>query len=257
MKFNLNTNIGLLKSLGWVLAGVLVFLSIGFAKKEQREKICQGVIIHISNQHDNYFIDEEDIMYLATLGGTLPIVGKVLESLDLRALELNLESEKFIQDAQIYKDLRGNVVIHAKQRRPIARIIRPNGPDAYIGENGTILPVSEKFTARVMLISGEFTDSLVETGLVSKAHEPYMDLIEKIHNDPFWKAQIAQIDIDKKGNINIYTQVSKQVVEFGTINDIEKKFKKLEIFYKRILPFKGWNSYSRVSLKYLNQIVCE
>ena len=62
MKFNLNKNIGLLKSLGWVIAGVLVFMSIGFAKKEQRVKICQGVIIHISNQHDNYFIDEEDIM---------------------------------------------------------------------------------------------------------------------------------------------------------------------------------------------------
>jgi cell division protein FtsQ len=39
--------------------------------------------------------------------------------------------------------------------------------------------------------------------------------------------------------------------------DIEAKFKKIKIFYKEILPAKGWDTYRKVSVKYRNQIICE
>jgi cell division protein FtsQ len=81
--------------------------------------------------------------------------------------------------------------------------------------------------------------------------------VMKVNSDPFWKAQIAQLDIDEAGEINIYTQVSKQVVEFGPPIDLDIKLMKLEMFYSDILPFKGWNKYKRVNLTYLDQIVCE
>ncbi len=84
-----------------------------------------------------------------------------------------------------------------------------------------------------------------------------MALFNYVEQDEFWKAQISQMNIDKNGNINMSTQVSKQIVEFGKPVDIEEKFRKLKIFYKDILPTKGWNSYNRVSIKFKNQIVCE
>jgi cell division protein FtsQ len=55
----------------------------------------------------------------------------------------------------------------------------------------------------------------------------------------------------------MYPQVGKQYIEFGKAEQIEEKFSKLTIFYQKILPFKGWNTYKRVNLKYFNQIVCE
>jgi cell division protein FtsQ len=84
-----------------------------------------------------------------------------------------------------------------------------------------------------------------------------MQLLKFIENDKFWKAQITQMNINNSGNIKMYTQVSKQVIEFGTPEEISEKFKKLKIFYKDILPYKGWNSYERVSVKFKDQIVCE
>jgi cell division protein FtsQ len=179
-----------------------------------------------------------------------------MENLNLKALEMSLENEKFIKDAQVYKDLKGNIVVSAEQRRPVARIVRPDAPDAYIDEEGEIMPLSEKFTSRVMLITGDYTDHLVEAGMDNE-NADYMDFVNLVSADPFWKAQISQIDIDDSGEIFIYPQVTKQVVEFGLPDKMETKFDKLEIFYKKILPFKGWNSYKRVNLKYLNQIVCE
>jgi cell division protein FtsQ len=82
-------------------------------------------------------------------------------------------------------------------------------------------------------------------------------MINFIDEDEFWKAQIAQIEIDKAGEMLIYPQVGKQVIEFGTADNYEVKLKKLKLFFKKILPYKGWNTYTKVNIKYNNQIVCE
>ena len=82
-------------------------------------------------------------------------------------------------------------------------------------------------------------------------------MLKYIENDAFWKAQIAHILIKKDGEIELYPQVTKQVVEFGMPEDFDGKFSKLLTFYKEILPKKGWNTYDRVNLKFENQIICE
>ena len=64
---------------------------------------------------------------------------------------------------RLYSDLKGNLVVRAELRRPIARIVRNDGPDGYIAEDGTIMPVSEKFTSRVVLVSGTYVTQISET----------------------------------------------------------------------------------------------
>ena len=168
-------------------------------------------------------MDEEDLMSIISRDGNLSLVGNYVENLNLKALEASVENEKFIKDAQIYKDLKGNIIVTAEQRRPMARIVRPDAPDAYLDEEGEVLPVSTKFTSRVLVITGDFVDKIIEKG-ITKDHKKYLDLIMIINADPFWKAQISQLDIDSSGEISIYTQVSKQVVEFGFPEEIDTKF---------------------------------
>ena len=82
-------------------------------------------------------------------------------------------------------------------------------------------------------------------------------LINFINNHKFWSMQIGQIDINSKGYVVMYPQVGDQRLEFGYAEDIEKKFKKLEIFFKQIMPTKGWNTYSKVNVEYKDQIICD
>ena len=65
------------------------------------------------------------------------------------------------------------------------------------------------------------------------------------------------MEINKTGEVEFIPQVTKQVVEFGLPEEIDQKFKKLKIFYKEVLPREGWNKYSRVNLKYNQQIIAE
>jgi len=41
------------------------------------------------------------------------------------------------------------------------------------------------------------------------------------------------------------------------IIDLEIKFKKLDIFFKEILPLRGWDAYQAVNVQYKDQIVCD
>ena len=241
-----------------VFFSLTVFAAIGLVEKQQNEKVCNRVVVNIDNQYDNYFISESDILSLVTDGGREQIIGSNFNELPLKTIEARIKANKFVEEVEVFKDLRGNLVVKAGQSQPLARVIQESGPDAYIDKSGKILPVSERFTARVILVGGEYTPKLVKRDLY--ATEEGMEIFQLllfITEDEFWRAQISEIYIDKNREITMYPQVSKQVIEFGTAEDIETKFKKLKIFYKEILPQKGWNNYEKVNLKYHNQIVCE
>jgi cell division protein FtsQ len=120
------------------------------------------------------------------------------------------------------------------------------------------MPVSEKYTSRVVLISGA-VKQLLESEDLNKSEEgkQLLEMIEYINKEKFWKAQVAQLDIAKNGKISIYPQVTGQLVEFGKPENIEVKFKKLMVFYKEILPTRGWTRYERVNLEYEGQVIAE
>ncbi len=252
MRKNINT-------IAWVAVVLVVSgLLIAFETAENRSKVCNKILITIDNQVENHFVDQLDIIQLITLNNTEIIEGAQVNSLNLRAIENRLIDEPFLQDAEIFMDHSGNMMVSVSLRKPMARVVRYNGPDAYIGENGHILPISTKYSKRVIIITGAKSKELSEqVNIKTGEYANLYKLIQFIQNDSFLNAQIAQIKLNKNGEVILYPQITKQYIEFGKMEDLEIKFKKLRLFYKEILPRKGWNSYTRVSLKYKNQIICE
>jgi cell division protein FtsQ len=248
----------ILKTTKIVMLAVVIFGSIGLVEKQYGSRTCTAISVEIDNQFQNYFINESDVIELITRGGENRIVGEPFDELNLKKIEGELLETKFIRDAEVYKDLEGTLMISINQSRPIARLMSKKMNDRYISSTGEVLPLSRRYTARVVLIDGAFADNAKLYDLTqSEGNRQLMELLQYIDSDPFWKAQIAQMTIDKKGNIKMYTQVSKQIVEFGKPAYIEEKFRKMKIFYKDILPAQGWNTYNRVSVQFKDQIVCE
>jgi cell division protein FtsQ len=237
---------------------VVVFGLIAFTERMKGDIAVHEVTIRIDNVHENHFLDEQDILRLMQWNAE-NVKGSSLEKIKFKQIENKIKKDPFIKDAEIYSDLKGNVMVNVELRRPIARIVRNDGPDGYIAEDGTIMPVSEKFQARVILISGSYVRQMLQVRNVNELEDgqKLMGMIGQIRDDEFWKVQIAQLDIDGKGKITIMPQVGDESIEFGKPDNLEIKFKKLKIFYKEILPRVGWNKYSRVNLEYEGQIIAE
>ncbi|MEI9920750.1 MAG: cell division protein FtsQ [Bacteroidota bacterium] len=231
---------------------------IAFSDRKQGSWVCHNIVIELANENENHFLDENDVLRLVNTS-SLTLIGKTMDQINLKQLETKLEYDRHILNAEIFGDLKGNLVVRVELRRPVARIVRENAPDAYIAEDGTIMGVSEKYTSRVVLISGSYTNKLVDAGNMYKLEEgtQIMEMMDFINDDRFWKSQVSQMDIDGSGEITIYPQITGQRIEFGKPDNIDSKFKKLMLFYKDILPTRGWTKYTRVSLKYEGQIVAE
>ncbi len=242
-----------------VLAAILIVGGIiAFTERRQSSASIKDITIKMVNVNENHFLDEDDVIDLMQLNKE-NLKGASVDRVDLREVERKIRREPFIKDAQLYSDLKGNLVVKTELRRPIARIVRNDGPDGYVADDGTVMPVSQKFTARVVLLSGSYVRDLLRQNNLNASEDGknLIELINIIRNDEFWNAQIAQLDIDSKMRITIYPQVGDEQIEFGKPENIESKFKKLMIFYKEILPRMGWNKYSRVNLEYEGQIVAE
>jgi cell division protein FtsQ len=238
-----------------VLLG-LSFL-IAFAERKQGGSVCKNISVEINNLNENHFLDEADVLQLVEGSGET-IKGIGIDRINLKQIEKKLKYDKHILDAELFGDLKGNLIVNVELRRPIARIVQKDAPDAYIAKDGVIMPVSEKYTSRVVLISG-YVKPLLESEDLNKTEEgkQLMEMIEYVNADRFWSAQVAQLDIERDGKINIFPQVTGQRVEFGRAENIETKFKKLMIFYKEILPTRGWTKYERVNLEYEGQVIAE
>lgn len=254
MKFKLNIR----KELKIGAAIVGLFFLIAFSERKQGGAVCNNIIVDIENISDNHFLDEHDVIRILESTG-IPLKGTSIERINLKAIETRLKQDKHVKEAELYGDLKGNLIVSVELRRPIARIVQEDAPDAYISEEGVTMSISEKFTSRVVIVSGKFVKQLLEAGNLTKLEEgrKLLELIEFVNDDPFWKAQIAQLDISSTGEIVIYPQVTGQLVEFGTTENYELKLKKLMVFYKEVLPQKGWTKYERVNLKYDGQVIAE
>lgn len=242
-----------------IVAAVLIVAGIiAFTERRQSSAAINDITIKLVNVDENHFLEERDIVDLIQLDKE-NLKGGSLNRVNFKEVEEKIKHESFIKDAQLYSDLKGNLVVRAELRRPIARIIRNDGPDGYIAEDGTLMPVSDKYTARVILISGPYVRQLVKEKNLNGSEDgkKLAELLNDIREDEFWNAQIAQLDIDSKMRITIFPQVGDERIEFGKPDDVQEKFKKLMIFYKEILPRMGWNKYDRVNLEYEGQIVAE
>lgn len=237
---------------------VTLFGLIAFTERMKGEVTVSAIKIELDNIHDNHYLEEKDILRLMRLDIN-NLRGAKLSQLNFSEIEQRIRQSPYVRNAELFSDLKGNLMVNVTLRRPVARMVQSKGPDAYIGEDGTIMPVSGRFSSRVILISGEMVPKILPLDNIHELEggEELMHMLEQIRNDPFWKAQIAQVDINEKARTILYMQVGDESIEFGKPEDVDTKLRKLKIFYKEIFPRVGWNKYDRINVEYQGQVVAE
>lgn len=99
-----------------------------------------------------------------------------------------------------------------------------------------------------------------------KLHEKYADFanlinfVSEVEGDSFWRAEVVQFvaDTTSTGSISmrLVPRSGDFIIEFGTLEDRAKKLAKLQNFYDEGLSRIGWEQYSKVDIRYDNQVIC-
>lgn len=243
------------------LLGTIVLY--GFVNENPELDICKGPVVKIDHKNNNHFIDESDVRGLISKLG-YHLEGQPLAEIDLKLIERELRNKPSVLNAQVYTTIDCALKVDVEERNPIARIYNKNGTGFYLDEDGRLMPLSNKFTARVLVFSGDL--NLNYADLVNSASEGIEDqqafvnslytLSAFIHSDSFWRAQIAQVEVSSDHNLFLIPKVGKQRIEFGKVKGFDQKFKNLRILYEEGFSKTGWNEYSTINLKYENQVIC-
>lgn len=237
-----------------IVLGLIAFLS----GSDILNNHVKGFIINIKDKKQNHFLSEQDVMHMIEEIRKKDSTLLKNEHFSLKTLEDRLKAMEFIQSAEVYRDLKGNVVIDIRQDEPIARVMTESGKGGYITQDQEIISLSSNYASRVLIITGEGADSLfIKDFFKTPKGAQLFQLIDFIYHHPLWKMQIAQLDLNPMLEVTMYPQLGKQLIELGEPVKIREKFKKLTLFYEQIVPYKGWNAYDKVKLQYDGQIVCE
>ncbi len=252
----------IIKRLSWIVGGFALFLVIVAMVQYRQKSIVadDGLFIEIvNNDADNKCIkpaDVEEILFREFKHG---IVGQPLELVDIEEIEKVLEEDIFIKNAEIYVDALNRVHITVEQRVPIARIMDVEDPSYYLDMDGNRVRTSPKFTARVVVITGNIGH--YNANYLNIKHNrlrKVFELAKYIEANSFWKAQIEQIHIEPSGDAVLIPKLGDHKIKFGTPDEeIEDKFYRLEVFYKEGLPVEGWEKYKTINLAYEGQVVAK
>ena len=217
----------IIQGIGASLATTLLVASILWTERQYASKVCTAIDIVVASSEEALFLDKKALHAQISAQYDTPIVGQPLKTLKTQPIENIIKANSFVREAVVYKDLQGRVRADVALKHPVARVLCKQADARYIDEQGQLLPLSDHYTARVPIV--ELNDwPQAKDHLCECTHgQALLTLLCYINRHPFWSAQIAYLQADAQGKVVMYTQVSKQRVEFGFPHDIEKKFAKL------------------------------
>jgi cell division protein FtsQ len=245
----------ILAALVWILLGSgMIVLLVAAITRKNNEPIT-GMKINITGVQNNYFIDKKDVIKILEHVHGKKLEKAVAASLDLVAMENALQKDQWIKKVEIFLDKNNVLQVNISEREPVARIFTVSGASFYMDSALKRLPLSDKFSARLPVFTDFPTDVMILTKQDSMLLKGIKLMSEYIGNDPFWMAQIEQIDITPSRSFELIPKLGSQVIRFGTADNYKEKFNKLLAFYKQVQTKTGWNRYSVLDLQFKGQIV--
>lgn len=241
----------------WVLAGCGTVVLLAAAVKKTDEKQCAGVEINIRGVNNNFFIDKKDVQEIIGRFTGSKLKGKAIQNFDLKSMEKELRKDVWIKNAELYFDNNNVLQTSVEEREPIARIFTAEGNSYYIDTSLAMLPISDKFSARLPVFTGFPSEFRVLSRRDSALMSDIRNISLFIQEDQFLMGIIEQVDITPARTFEMIPKIGNQLILFGGGRSIGQKFSKLKLFYKNIITKTGFGRYNVISLQYENQVVAK
>ena len=211
-----------------VITGIVTLLVA--ANRKTTEHVCKQVSVRIKGSGEKLYIEEADIRKQLEKLSDGRLVNKPVKSIPLASLEKALEQNQWIRDAELYFD-RDNVLrVLVEEREPVARVFTVSGASFYMDSSGYRMPLREGVSTRVPVVTG-YTNAKKLSARDSSLLQQVKQVTAFVHADPFWNAQIGQIDITPDGRFELVPVIGDHIIRIGDAAKLEKKMSRLLLFY--------------------------
>ncbi len=228
-----------------LVVGYMV-LTLFYFSGNSKDIVCRKLDIVLADSSNIQLITQKDIALMLHENDLNPI-GKTIYHISTESIEDALLKNPMIKRVECYKTPSGIVNIRVFQRSPKFRVV--GFASYYMDIDRKPMPVSTNYAAYVPVVSGRVT--------ISMAAGKLFDFVTFIDDNPFWNAQIEQINVRDDLKIELVPRVGDAIIMLGTLENYASKLEKLRKLYVNGFNVIGWNRYKMIDLQYKDQVVCD
>lgn len=234
--------------LRWTVLGLLlayVVVAAAWARDEARRNTCKGIEVVVAENTSADSLTSAGV--LAELRHfPKKIAGTPLHQLDTRAIEQYLEGMPQFEKINCNVTSSGKLRIMAVPMVPAARIF--DGNDSYyINKDGKRMESKATYFVEVPVVSGTFSPEFTPHSV--------MPVVKFVESDKTLSGLVGMIYARDARDIYLVPRIHGHVVNFGDTANLEEKRDALLSFYRKVMPYKGWETYDTISVKYRGQVV--
>ena len=238
----------------WVLMGIGVIVILGAAMISQSRESCKGIRVTIESPNIKMlFVNEQEIK--AMLDSTFAAQGKTISQLPLRSMEMLLERNPWIAEAEIYVDNNQILQAQIRERVPVARIFTLQENSFYIDSSGVRLPLSDHLTAQVPVFTDFPSDNQVLSAPDSALMAGIISISQFLAADSLWMALVSQVAILPGNQFEMFLLTGTPTIQLGDASHLSEKFKKLNAYFRSDYFKMGYGKYARINVQYRNQLI--
>ena len=226
-----------------LLVMVLGFLYSFSSAKNQQKKVSK--ILVQFEEGDNNFLTYGMVNKLL-IQNKKTVQNQAKSVINLYCLEKKVLENPYVENVAVFLTVDGRLKTIIKQRKPVARIVLKND-SYYIDEQGIKVPLSDNYSARVLLISGVKNEEDIKV---------ILPLVSLILEDNFLQKEIVGIAKSDADEYQLAVRSGNYKIDLGKLSKVDLKFKKLKAFYNKTFEDKTIKNYKIINLKYHNQVVC-
>ena len=232
----------------WVTLAVLLIYCIlvgAWARSEADSHACRGIDINVrgSRSMDSIVIhgvSRELVRYPEK------IIGRRLSEINTEKIEEYLAGLNNFESVKCMLSSGERLHIEIVPLVPVLRVF--DGRESYyINKDGKRIESNSQFYSDVPLVSGKFSRNFRPEQLL-----PVVRFVEK---DKFLSEMVTMISADGLTNILLVPRMMGHIINFGDTTHLEEKRDALQLFYRTVMPYKGWEEYDTISLQFRGQVV--
>lgn len=212
-----------------------------------RQRMCQGIeiVINSGDPAATRFLTPEAVKReLGTLSHQYSRIP--LYAIDTDSLERHLNSVNNFESVEVVRTADGKLRVSVIPMIPEARVFTST-ETYYINKDGKRLDAHAEYFADLPVVKGNFTRRMPAAGV--------LPVTRYVAGDSLLRNLITMVEYNSPTNIILVPRIRGHVINLGDTTRMKEKFDNLVLFYKKVMPYKGWDSYDTISLKFRGQIV--
>lgn len=224
-----------------------VALAIGiiWARSKSHGEVCNVVDVVVLNDDSTSFVTSQGVLD-DLRGQGVEVVGKRMADINASDIEESLLLSPYLEKADVVKCQNGRLLITVSQLLPVMRVF-DGDQSYYVNRAGKRMAATTNYHCDAPIVRGHFTRKYPETRL--------LPLIDYVEQDSVLRSLVTMYSVQDTNNIILVPAISGHVINIGSADGFDNKFAKLKLFYKKVMPERGWNTFDTISVKWNHQIV--